>query len=144
MFICYGELHCPKMSEDIYAGSSRRKRVYTRGVFSESAYGNWNQLWNVCRCIRGMVFMKARIYAGSVKGKRIWKLGFAKVCGMRCLICFSDYCYMLVMYSYRSGLFEWWLCCWWYWWKIMLMVDWLMIQWMNWWGYKFQFDECWA
>ena len=54
------------------------------------------------------------------------------------------YCYLSMMYSYRSGLFEYWLCCWLCWLKIKLLVDWLMIQWMNWWGYKFQFDVCWA
>ena len=31
--------------------------------------------------------MEARIYAGSVKGKRVLKLGFAEVCGMRYLVC---------------------------------------------------------
>ena len=31
--------------------------------------------------------MKARIYAESVKGKRVSKLGFAEVCEMKCLIC---------------------------------------------------------
>ena len=50
------------------------------------------------------------------------------------------YCYLLVMYSYRSGLFEWWLWCWLYWWKIKLLIDCLMIQWMKWWSYNFQFD----
>ena len=31
--------------------------------------------------------MKACIYAESVKGKRVCKLGFAEVCGKKCLIC---------------------------------------------------------
>ena len=30
--------------------------------------------------------MEARIYATSVKGKRVYKLGFAEVCGKKCLI----------------------------------------------------------
>ena len=41
----------------------------------------------MCRCIRGLVFVKARIYTGSVKKKRVCNLGFAEVCGMKCLIC---------------------------------------------------------
>ena len=31
--------------------------------------------------------MEAHIYATSVKGKRVCKLGFAEVCGKKCLIC---------------------------------------------------------
>ena len=31
--------------------------------------------------------MKAHIYAGSMKKKCICNLGFAEVCGMKCLIC---------------------------------------------------------
>ena len=31
--------------------------------------------------------MKARIYATSVKGKSVCKLGFAEDCGKKCLIC---------------------------------------------------------
>ena len=41
----------------------------------------------MCRCIWGLVFSKVRIYAGSVKKKRVCNLGFAEVCGMKCLIC---------------------------------------------------------
>ena len=41
----------------------------------------------MCICIRGLVFVKVRIYAGSVKKKRVCNLGFAEVCGMKCLIC---------------------------------------------------------
>ena len=41
----------------------------------------------MCRCIRGLVFLKARIYAGSVKKNHVYNLGFAEVCGMKCLIC---------------------------------------------------------
>ena len=33
------------------------------------------------------MWTEARIYATSVKGKRVSKLGFAEVCGKKCLIC---------------------------------------------------------
>ena len=33
------------------------------------------------------MWTKARIYVTSVKGKRVCKLGFAKFCGKKCLIC---------------------------------------------------------
>ena len=33
--------------------------------------------------------MKACIYAGSVKKKRVCNLGFAEVCGMKCLIYYA-------------------------------------------------------
>ena len=33
------------------------------------------------------MWTEARIYATSVKGKRVCKLGFAEVCGKKCLIC---------------------------------------------------------
>ena len=38
------------------------------------------------RSIRGFVWEKARIYVVSVKGKHVCKLGFAEVCGKKCLI----------------------------------------------------------
>ena len=40
----------------------------------------------MCRYIRGLVFVKARIYAGSVNKKHVCNLGFAEVCGKKCLI----------------------------------------------------------
>ena len=40
----------------------------------------------MCRCIRGLVFVKAHIYTGSVKKKHICNLGFAEVCEKKCLI----------------------------------------------------------
>ena len=33
------------------------------------------------------MWTEARIYATSEKGKRVCKLGFAEVCGKKCLIC---------------------------------------------------------
>ena len=36
------------------------------------------------------MWTEARIYATSVKGKRVCKLGFAEVCGKKCMICFAS------------------------------------------------------
>ena len=44
--------------------------------------------------------MEARIYAVSVKGKRVCKLGFAEVWGMKCLIC-SVVLLLSVFYSFE-------------------------------------------
>ena len=41
----------------------------------------------MCRCIRRLVFVKARIYTCSVMKNHVCNLGFAEVCGMKCLIC---------------------------------------------------------
>ena len=60
----------------------------------------------MCRCIRGFVFAKVRIYAGSVKKKRICNLGFAEVCGMKCLICSAVLLLSVNDVFYSSGLSE--------------------------------------
>ena len=40
----------------------------------------------MCADVYAGWYLKARIYAGSVKKKRVCNLGFAEVCGMKCLI----------------------------------------------------------
>ena len=92
---------------------------YTQVCFYESAY--------IRRFSEEKARMKSRVLLKYVEWN-VWSV-------------LLFYCYLSMMYSYRSGLFEYWLCYWLCWLKIKLLVDWLMIQWMNWWGYKFLFVE---
>ena len=60
----------------------------------------------MCRCIRGLIWMESHIYAVSVKGKCIWKLGFAEEWSMKCLICSDVLLQSFNDVFYSSGLFE--------------------------------------
>ena len=61
------------MSEEPYASSPQRKHIYTRLCWRESVYVQWNWLCKLYRSICRFMWMKARIYAVSVKEKRVCK-----------------------------------------------------------------------
>ena len=50
--------------------------------------------------------MEARVYAISVKRKRVCKLGFAEAWGMKCLICSAVLLLSVNDVFYSSGLSE--------------------------------------
>ena len=61
---------------DLYAGSFHEKRVYTRICLNKGLYELLVFFWKVHRCIRWLSLLKACIYAGLFKEKRVCNLNW--------------------------------------------------------------------